>query len=247
LLAAACWSLTLGISARWWTDRHNAHHAHTNDAEADPDLWHGGLIAFTDEAAAARHGWRRAIVRHQGVIYPGLLLFSILAFRVEGWVFALRRLRGGRRLVEVTLLTLNVLLWMLPLPLLGAGWAGIAIGSQVVAGFYFALVVAPNHKGMPVWTDGRAPSFLERQVLSSRNITSHPVWDYLFGGLNYQIEHHLFPMMPRANLRRARALVKSFCLAHDLIYEEVNPLASYRAVLVELDRIGRVAAGGAEP
>ena len=53
-------------------------------------------------------------------------------------------------------------------------------------------------------------SFLERQVLSSRNVLPHPVTDFVFGGLNYQIEHHLFPTMPRVHFRRARTIVKRF-------------------------------------
>src|SRR4029077_20586599 len=89
-------------------------------------------------------------------------------------------------------------------------WWGVALFllSQVLASLYLAAIIAPNHKGMPVWAHGARLSFLERQVLSSRNITSHPVWDFLFGGLNYQIEHHLFPTMPRVNFRRARAIVR---------------------------------------
>jgi fatty acid desaturase len=98
---------------------------------------------------------------------------------------------------------------------------------------------------MPVWTRGRPLSFLERQVLSSRNVTAHPVWDFLYGGLNYQIEHHLFPTMPRANLGRARALVRPFCARHGLGYEELDPLSAYWAVVTELRRVGRAAAGDA--
>lgn len=113
----------------------------------------------------------------------------------------------------------------------------------MIGSLYLALVVAPNHKGMPVWTEGAPLSFLERQVSSSRNIAPHPVWDVLFGGLNYQIEHHLFPTMPRAHLKQARALVKPFCAAHGLPYEEVNPLTSYRLVFAHLRRVGRAAAG----
>ena len=83
--------------------------------------------------------------------------------------------------------------------------------GQVLAGLYLALAIAPNHKGMPTWTAGQPATFLERQVLSSRNIVPHPVTDFVFGGLNYQIEHHLFPTMPRVHLRRARAIVEPYC------------------------------------
>jgi fatty acid desaturase len=244
VLGLLCWSLCTGIGFWYWYDRHNAHHGHTNDAAADPELQGSGLVAFTVEDAAARRGWRRTVTRYQALLSPFVLLFIlfiVFAFRVESWLFAVRRLRGGRRRLELALLALNVLLWVWAIGTLGWRYGEVFLGAQFVAGFYLALIVAPNHKGMPVWASGARLSFLERQVLSSRNITAHPVWDVLYGGLNYQIEHHLFPTMPRVRFRQARALVKPFCASQGLEYEEVGPLASYRAVLLELHRVGRVA------
>ncbi len=116
------------------------------------------------------------------------------------------------------------------------------MGGQIVASLYLAAIIAPNHKGMPVWAKGARLSFLERQVLSSRNVNSHPVWDFLFGGLNYQIEHHLFPTMPRVHFKRARSIVKPFCAAHGLPYEEVDPLTSYRMIYAEYRRLRRALA-----
>src|SRR6059058_4640204 len=99
---------------------------------------------------------------------------------------------------------------------------------------------------MLVWSKGTPLSFVERQVLSSRNVTPHPAWDFLFGGLNYQIEHHLFPTMPRVNFRRARAIVRPFCAARGLEYTEVDPLASYRTVLAALKSLQQVADQGSQ-
>jgi fatty acid desaturase len=65
------------------------------------------------------------------------------------------------------------------------------------------------------------------------------VWDFVFGGLNYQIEHHLFPSMPRVHLGRARAIVKPFCLDRGLAYQEMGAFASYGLVLAELRRVSR--------
>jgi fatty acid desaturase len=157
---------------------------------------------------------------------------------MDGWLFTVRCLRGSRRLLEIVLLSLNALVSIIVI--LPLGWRGLAlfVGSQLVASLYLGLIVAPNHKGMPVWTKGTRLSFLEKQVLSSRNVTSHPVWDFLYGGLNYQIEHHLFPTMPRVHFSRARAIIKPFCLAHGLPYEELDPLSSYRAAYAGL-RLGK--------
>ena len=113
--------------------------------------------------------------------------------------------------VEVGLLVLHLALWTTPVLALGWGWLAIFLGGQIVAGAYLSMIIAPNHKGMPIWARGEKLTFLERQVISTRNITPGPIADFLFGGLNYQIEHHLFPTIPRANMGGARAIVRPFC------------------------------------
>jgi fatty acid desaturase len=238
-LGQLCWSLVAGVGFWYWNDRHNRHHGHTNDAEEDPDLRGEGLlaVAYTTRDSTSRRGWRRTFMRHQTALIPVVVALLAFAFRVEGTLFACRRLRGARRATELTLLAANATLWLLALHALG--WWGLAllVVSQVVAGVYLAAIIAPNHKGMPVWAAGRRLSFLERQVLSSRNVAPNPVWDYVFGGLNYQIEHHLFPAMPRVNLSRTREIVRPFCAAWGLEYTEVGLLASYRMVVAALSGV----------
>lgn len=242
VLGEICWSLTLGVGFWNWRDRHNAHHAHTNETAGDPEIRGMALVAFTEEDAQSRQGWQRRAVGYQGTLAPILLLLTSLAalvLRVDGWLYAVRRVRGTRRWVEVGLLALNLAAWAFVILQLGGHWLAVFIGSQLVAGLYLSLVAAPNHKGMPVWTRGVQLSFIERQVLSSRNLLPHPVTDFVYGGLNYQIEHHLFPTLPRVHLGRARAIIQPFCEAHGLAYEEVSPLASYQAVYAELHRVAR--------
>ncbi len=242
-LGLACWSLVAGVGFWYWNDRHNRHHGHTNDPDDDPDLRGEGLlaVAYTERDGASRSGWRRAAVRYQTLLIPVVVALLALAFRVEGTLFAWRRLRGRRQAVELGLLAANAVMWLAAFRALG--WWAVALfaASQVLAGLYLAAIIAPNHKGMPVWAHGARLSFLERQVLSSRNVSPHPVWDFVFGGLNYQIEHHLFPTMPRVNLGRARAIVRPFCEARELEYTEVGPLTSYRMVYAALSSLRRSA------
>lgn len=240
-LGSICWSLSTGIGFWYWYDRHNRHHAFTNDSEADPDLQGAGLIAHTPESAMSRRGWRRIATHYQAFLY---FLYSPLiafAFRLEGWIFAFQQLRGRRRITEIALLFLSVAAWLSPIAFTGLSWLGVFLASQTVAGLYLALLIAPNHKGMPVWTKGARLSFLERQVLSSRNVAPNPFWDFVFGGLNYQIEHHLFPRMPRSHFRKARSIVMPFCLEHGLPYEEMSAFDSYRTTFASLHRVGRIA------
>jgi fatty acid desaturase len=239
-LGSICWSLCLGISFWWWYDRHNRHHASTNDVGVDPDLQWAGLVDYSEETLRTRPRRGRWLTRYQAALGPVYVVLLPMAFRLEGGRFACRRLTGRRRLCELALLTTSLALWFLPLLDLNWWWVLVYAISQAVAGVYLALVVAPNHKGMPVWPAGARLSFLERQVLSSRNVRPHPIGDFLFGGLNYQIEHHLFPTMPRVHLARARALVKPFCAAHGLTYDEMGAFASYQLVLHEVRRVGRL-------
>jgi len=243
LLGQLCWSVLTGISFWYWNDRHNRHHGHTNDMEKDPDLQGGGpfAIAFTEEEATARHGWRRVFVKYQVVfVLLGWMLYTF-AFRAEGWLFAIRKLKGTRRLFEITLLALNIVLWLAFIKVLGWQGFGIFLAANIVGSVYFVATISPNHNGMPMWAMGIKLSFLERQVLSSRDLTSHPVWDFLYGGLNYQIEHHLFPTIPRVNLKRAQAIIQPFCEAHSLSYTISEPLTVYWEVFLELRRVGNAA------
>jgi fatty acid desaturase len=242
-MGSLCWSLVAGIGFRYWNDRHNRHHGHTNDSGEDPDLRGEGLlaVAYTTLDGASRSGWRRTAVRYQSLLIPIVVALFAFAFRVEGAVFAWTRLGGARRAVEVVLLATNVGIWLAGFAVLGWRCAALFMCSQVLASLYLSAVIAPNHKGMPVWARGARLTFLERQVLSSRNITPHPIWDFLFGGLNYQIEHHLFPTMPRVNFKRARDIVRPFCTARGLEYTEMGPLASYRMVLTALKGLEQVA------
>jgi fatty acid desaturase len=108
---------------------------------------------------------------------------------------------------------------------------------QALFGLYMGCAFAPNHKGMPILAR-EDPDFLRRQVLTSRNIRGGRIIDLIYGGLNYQIEHHLFPSMPRPNLRRSQPLVRRFCNARGVSYRESGALASYEMALGYLHSVG---------
>ena len=92
--------------------------------------------------------------------------------------------------------------------------------------------------------------FLRRQVLMSRNIRGGVLTDFALGGLNYQIEHHLFPSM-RADPQGGPADRSQYCAVHGIAYTEVGLFASYRIVVDYLNNVGlsagsvRLPAGGA--
>ncbi len=113
--------------------------------------------------------------------------------------------------------------------------------SQALYGFYLGASFLPNHVGMPTVADDDDRGFLRRQVQSSRNLSGPAFVGFLFGGLDSQIEHHLFPTMPRGNLRRARVVVRAFCAERDIPYAEESLVHAYRDAVLHLRTVG---AGG---
>ena len=80
--------------------------------------------------------------------------------------------------------------------------------------------------------------YLRRQVLTSRNVRGGPLPDALLGGLNYQIEHHLFPSMPRPNLHDAQPLIRQFCREHEIASHETTLIQSWAQGLAYLRAVG---------
>ncbi|MFI6346355.1 fatty acid desaturase family protein [Streptomyces sp. NPDC050560] len=232
-------NLLLGMSYAWWNDKHNRHHANPNHIDKDPDVA-ADILVFTGAQAAARTGLRGLLTRHQAWLFLPLTLLEGVALKVHGFRH-LRRQRGRARLVEGALLAAHVAgytaLLLAAMPLTHA--LAFAALHQALFGLHLGLAFAPNHKGMDMPEPGGEKwGHLRRQVLTSRNIRGGPLTDWLLGGLNYQIEHHLFPSMPRPHLRLARPLVRAHCRDLGVRYTETGPLDSYRQALRHLHDVG---------
>ncbi len=233
-------NLLTGLSTAWWADKHNRHHANPNKEEHDPDIGEG-VLAFTTTHAANRRGpIARAITRNQAFLFFPLLTLEGLNLHVASIDF-LRRTRTAKlRRTEIALLLVHTVAYVgAILAILGPvqGIAFIAV-HQAVFGLYMGCSFAPNHKGMLTIGPEEKMDYLRRQVLTSRNVRGGWLVDELLGGLNYQIEHHLFPSMPRANLRRARRLVRTYCENHRIDYAETGLGSSYVIVLRYLHGLG---------
>jgi fatty acid desaturase len=119
-------------------------------------------------------------------------------------------------------------------------WQGIVFIAihQAATGLYLGSVFAPNHKGMLIVEHNSPMDFLHRQVLTARNVRANPITDYWYGGLNYQIEHHLFPSMPRRHLAQAHHIIREFCQQHAIAYHETSVARSYREIVAYLHEVG---------
>jgi fatty acid desaturase len=234
-------NLAIGLGYGWWVDKHRRHHAYPNQEGLDPDIA-GEVIVFTSAQAQARRRLGAFLTRHQGLFMIPLMLLEGVNLHVAS-VRALARPQYPHRTREALLLFLHAAAY------LGAVFAVLSPGKAVafiavhqgLFGLYLGCSFAPNHKGMPVLAVDDTSDFLRRQVLTSRNVRGGRLMAVLFGGLNYQIEHHLFPSMPRRSLRHARPIVRAYCHEIGLPYAETSLTDSYSQAFRYVHRIGRVA------
>jgi len=230
-------NLMNGFSYDWWVAKHNAHHAHPNDLETDPDVRAGALV-FDSSQAEDRRGASAWLARHQAWFFFPMLTLEALNLHVSS-VQALLVSRARHRGAEAAFLAGHFVLYG-ALLVLTMTWAQALVFIAVhkgLSGVYLGSAFAPNHKGMPILSAEQAADPLLRQVLTSRNVRGGPVVDVALGGLNYQIEHHLFPSMPRPNLKQAQPVVRAFCERHGVSYAETSLWASYAIVLRHLDDV----------
>ena len=198
------------------------------------------MIAFTPRQVADRAAPLRWFISHQGWFFFPILLLEGLSLHASSVRRVLAREPVRRRPVEIAFLTIRIVGYLaLVLWVLSPDKAAVFLAVQLgLFGFYMGMSFAPNHKGMPLVPHDVRLDFLRRQVLMSRNIRGGRMLDFLMGGLNYQIEHHLFPSMPRPHLRRAAPIIRDFCRENDVVYTETSLFRSYAIVTEHINRVG---------
>ena len=234
-------NLGIGMSCGWWVGKHNRHHAHPNTEDADPDIAISAL-ALTAAQARAGRGAARLVYRCQAYLFFPMLLGEAVSLHVTS-IRALSSQAPRRRPWEAALLAAHVAGYLTAVLLVLSPVKAIVfiLAQQGLFGLYLGCSFAPNHKGMPILDQADRSDFLRRQVLTSRNVRGGWLTDLVLGGLNYQIEHHLFPSMPRPNLRRSQALVAAFCKQNGLPYCQATLAGSYAQALRHLNTTGRAA------
>lgn len=244
LLGRLCANAAIGLDYGWWVGKHNRHHAHPNTEDRDPDIG-DGAIAFTPaQARGRRSAAGRWLARHQAVLFFPMTLLQGFSLHLD----SISSLRAGWRArpVDAVLLAVHVVVYVGVVALVLPLWQAVAFVAvhQGLFGVYMACAFAPNHKGMPVLAAGERVDFLRRQVLTSRNVTGGRWIDTALGGLNLQIEHHLFPSMPSPALRAAAPLVREYCRNRGVEYREATLVGSYAEVLRHLRETGAEARAG---
>jgi fatty acid desaturase len=238
LLGLLLGDLMLGLSQGWWNTKHNLHHANPNHVEKDPDVGLGALVWTPEQATRRRTGVLGWLCRNHARLFFPMLLLEGLNLKVSSGRDLPNRSPRDRR-IEGALLAAHLIGYLaLAFLLMPPAVAAVFIAvHQGLFGLHLGSAFAPNHKGMPMPGPDDHWDHLRRQVLTSRNIRGGFLTDWFLGGLNYQIEHHLFPGLPRPALRRVQPLVRAHCAELGLPYTETGLIASYAQALRHLDSV----------
>ena len=230
-------SFIVGASRTWWVEKHNQHHSNPNDLDLDPDI-EIPVLAFSEDQALNKTGVYRFVVRYQAFFFYPILCLEGFGVRLASVLYMLRN-KGNYPMTEPLLMAAHIAIYLGSMFYLLSAWHAMIfiVVNQLVIGLYLGWTFAPNHKGMLLLDSKGKMDFLRRQVLTSRNVKSSSINDFLYGGLNYQIEHHLFPSMPRNRLKEAQKIVKPFCRAHSIPYHETSVLQSQREILQYLHHV----------
>jgi fatty acid desaturase len=228
----------VGLSHSWWKAKHNAHHAHTNHHEEDPDI-DLPILAYSEKQALEKKGAARFIVKHQAWFFLPIQLLAAVSLRYSSWKYVLKPRKNTEFVLDLFLSSLHATIYLSLLFLTQEWWVALLfiLVHQHLWSLYITSIFAPNHKGMPIMEEGTAVDFMREQILTARNIKPGILTDYYYGHLNYQIEHHLFPTMSRKNMRKARKIVKQFCKEKNIDYHETSVIQSYVEIIQHMHEI----------
>ena len=236
-------TLVTGLAFDEWIARHRAHHRHCQDEARDPDMAVDFVVSLTHRSLERKGRIGRWLTRRQAVlIWPVSLLFG----HSQRWLSQAAVLaRPRRNRLDAVALAAHYALWFaLPcwaLDVPPAQAAVVYLLPLTLLGPYLAAIFWVNHIGMPLVEKAQAFSFLEHQAVTSRTIIAAPGWNWVFGGLNFQVEHHLFPKLPSRRLAAVQPIVQRHLQSHRVPYHAVRWPAALRAVGAHLHDVARAA------
>ena len=238
-------NLFTGFSIGWWKRSHNVHHIVTNSIEHDPDIQHLPFFAINEHFLHSKvfstwfnHVLPLSNVAHVLVKYQHYLYYPIMAFArfnlyvqsllhaIQVGVYNTKEYHWNGPLQLWTLVGFHV--WMFALTMQIPTVLGrfmFYLLAQNVAGILH-IQITLSHFSMPTYNgvtyDDVDNGYVRTQLKTSLDIDC-PYWmDWFHGGLQFQVVHHLWPRIPRHNLRQAQDILISFCKEHDLTYHRMG-------------------------
>lgn len=211
-----------GMSFGFWRSRHNQHHIHCQEVDGDPDMHFGVLFSVYPESSNWHTRVGRFFLRVQKWAFWPLASLYWVALRYDGIRDLFQQPKQTR--IDRFLMPLHWII-LLVVPGLVFGWPAAAaayVTMSCLSSLMTASVFIPNHIGMRRLATGESLDYLEQQITTSRNITNPRFLDFYYGGLNSQIEHHLFPRVAHHRYRAMRPIVRAFCQKNQIPYQEAS-------------------------
>jgi len=225
-------NLAQGFSVSWWKAKHNLHHAVPNVQNYDPDIDTMPFLAWSEKVIEGElDGLPHVLIQYQYLFYLPLLAAARLSWVIQSILYAMYspNVRSDfTRRVEVSTLCAHYV-WVL---FLAVGGLGIVKGilfillSQAFAGLLLASAFSLNHNGMIILDPSSQNSmeFNKLQIVTARDVRGGPLnfFHWFMGGLDMQIEHHLFPTIPRHNLRQVQSEIEPLCKKYNILYHQTG-------------------------
>lgn len=251
-----------GLSMGWWKNSHNVHHIVTNAPEHDPDIEHMPLFAISHRLLASLRSTyynrvmkydaaAKILLRIQAWTYYPLLALGRFNLYVLSWEFLLtgrgpkKGISAWHRWVEMAG---HVFFWywfgyLLVYKSIPDAWSRfVFVMVSHIASSPLHVQIVLSHFAMSTADLGPEESFPQRMLRTTMDVDCPPWLDFIHGGLQFQAVHHLFPRMPRHNLRKAQKLVIEFCKEVDIPYAYYGFADGNRQVIGRLAEVSRQAA-----
>jgi fatty acid desaturase len=220
-------AIILSNSSSWWDYKHNVNlHTYCNIVQKDEDI-RALDGAFTNDK---HRGDSEFLKKYKHLVFWGAMFFMNYAFIAQSYNFVIKRKLWG----ELGLMLLHwPIIWGTIFYILPFGDAlTVYLVHNLLASVWLAFGFITNHLGCEVFEeeDGRKLSWMELQMRGSRSLSGGMLVHWFYGGLNTQIEHHLYPKGIRFNLLKAAKITEEFCLKHNITYITATPWETYTEI-----------------
>ncbi|KXJ90685.1 fatty acid desaturase-domain-containing protein [Microdochium bolleyi] len=251
-----------GLSIGWWKRNHNVHHITTNHPEHDPDIQHMPMFAvshrFLGSLKSTYYGFvmeydaaARVLLRFQRYTYHFLLLFGRFNLYRLSWQFLASKHapRKGPAWWHTYLEILGqVVFWtwfgyFLVYKTIPTNWdrfVFVMVSHMVTMPLHLQITL--SHFAMSTADLGEHESFAQKMLRTTMDIDCPPWLDFFHGGLQFQAIHHLYPRIPRHNLRHTQKLVQEFCTEVGIPYALYGFVKGNTIVLDTLGEVSQQAA-----
>lgn len=249
-----------GFSVSWWKNKHNHHHAVPNVTDApgggDPDIATVPILFWSEKIVEQEDLEKlpRWMCRNQSILYWPVLCMARTSWVLQSITFHCQP--RNRAVVSDVLFSFEIaglithhllyLILLIKITFLSSFWNALLyhFTCQMVGGVLLGIVFVVGHNAMDVFTEKemRAIDFIRLQVRTTRNVNPHWFTDWFCGGLNYQVEHHIFPSVPRHHLPLVARMFQDFCNKYSIPYSSQTLIDGNKSVCAILKSVSKVAA-----